>query len=217
MIGFFGLMYAGSIPSRSKLNDNLFFALALFLLGALQAICLSGDLFNIYVWLELSSICAFAIMGYKTKEGAFATFNYLLAAGVAGVIFLLGTGLIYGASGTLNLAQISTFSNPGQSMSAGFALIITSLLIKMALTPFHFWLPDAYGNSPTKTLGIIPAIVTKRPKRGATPTHNLMKGRFALILELVFEINIPLIALEFHEDLSGLGSHLSTAPFNSLL
>ena len=163
MIGFFGLMYAGSIPSRSKLNDNLFFALALFLLGALQAICLSGDLFNIYVWLELSSICAFAIMGYKTKEGAFATFNYLLAAGVAGVIFLLGTGLIYGASGTLNLAQISTFSNPGQSMSAGFALIITSLLIKMALTPFHFWLPDAYGNSPTKTLGIIPAIVTKAP------------------------------------------------------
>ena len=56
----------------------------------------------------------------------------------------------------------------------------------------------------------------KKTKRGATPTHNLIKGRFALILELVFEINIPLIALEFHEDLSG-PFHLSTASLNSLL
>tara|TARA_Y100000588_G_scaffold301148_1_gene322946 strand:+ start:21696 stop:23096 length:1401 start_codon:yes stop_codon:yes gene_type:complete len=162
MIGFFGLIYAGSISSKKK-GDNLFFALTLFLLGALQAICLSGDLFNIYVWLELSSICAFAIMGYKTKKGAFATFNYLLAAGVAGVIFLLGTGLIYGSSGTLNLDQISTLVQSGQSISSGFTLIIASLLIKMALTPFHFWLPNAYGNIPIKTLGVIPAIVTKAP------------------------------------------------------
>ena len=77
ILGFLGIFYTSTFKNIEK-NGILFFSLSMFLLGALQSICLSWDLFNMYVWLELSSICAFALIGYKTEEGAFAAFRYLV-------------------------------------------------------------------------------------------------------------------------------------------
>ena len=166
LLGFLGILYASGNTAEKGKEHILFFSLTMFLLGALQSISFSWDLFNMYVWLELSAICAFALIGYKTKEGAFASFRYLLTSGVAGVFFLLGVGFVYGVTGTLNLTKISNFAfvaGANTTLASGFILITLALLMKMAVTPFHFWLPQAYSNSPNKTLGIIPAIMTKAP------------------------------------------------------
>ena len=106
LLGFLGIFYASTFKNIGK-SGMLFFSLSMFLLGALQSICLSWDLFNMYVWLELSSICAFALIGYKTKKGAFAAFRYLLTSGIAGVLFLFGVGFVYSTTGTLNLTEIT--------------------------------------------------------------------------------------------------------------
>jgi len=162
LLGFLGIFYASTFKNIGK-SGMLFFSLSMFLLGALQSICLSWDLFNMYVWLELSSICAFALIGYKTKKGAFAAFRYLLTSGIAGVLFLFGVGFVYSTTGTLNLTEITNSTTLNTTFVSGFVLITLSLLMKMAITPFHFWLPASYANSPNKTLALIPAIMTKAP------------------------------------------------------
>ena len=128
-------------------------ALVLIFLAGSVDFCLTGDLFNLFVAFELVAVTAFALTGYNAGhpgplQGAI---NFAVTNSLAGMSVLMGIGFLYARTGSLNLAQIGQ-ALAGQHADGlivvAFALLAGGFLVKAAVVPFHFWLPDAYGSAP---------------------------------------------------------------------
>ena len=131
-----------------------FQVLMLVFLTGMVGLALSGDLFNMFVFFELMSVSAFALVGYKIDERASleGSLNFAVVNTLGSFLLLLGIGLIYAKTGTLNLAQMGHALDQGAfdgTVIASFALRVSGFLIKAGVVPFHFWLSDAYAVAPT--------------------------------------------------------------------
>ena len=133
---------------------TLHHGLMLVFLAGIVGFCLSGDLFNMFVFYELFSVAAYALAGYQTTDPGpvRGALNFAITNSVGAILVLAGIALLYGRTGALNLAQL------GQSLAGGpadglvvvaFLLLMTGFFVKAAVVPFHFWLADAYALAPT--------------------------------------------------------------------
>jgi multicomponent Na+:H+ antiporter subunit D len=128
-------------------------ALVLIFLAASVDFCLTGDLFNLFVAFELVAVTAFALTAYNTGHPAplQGAINFAVTNSLGGMCVLMGVGFLYARTGSLNLAQIGQ-ALAGQHADGlivvAFALLAGGFLVKAAVVPFHFWLPDAYGSAP---------------------------------------------------------------------
>jgi multicomponent Na+:H+ antiporter subunit D len=131
----------------------LYHALMLVFLAAIVGFCLSGDLFNLFVFYELLGVAAYALAGYHTEDpGSLrGALNFAMTNSVGAFLVLAGIALLYGRTGALNLAQL------GQALAAApadrlvvvaFLLLMVGFFVKAAVVPFHFWLADAYALAP---------------------------------------------------------------------
>jgi len=131
-----------------------FHALMLIFLAAMAGFCLTGDLFNLFVFFELMSVVAYALTGYKVeeKQALAGAMNFAVTNSIGGFSVLIGIALLYGRTGALNMAQV------GQSLSAhpadglvvvALTLLVAGFFVKAAVVPFHFWLSDAHAVAPT--------------------------------------------------------------------
>jgi len=138
-----------------------FWPLALLLWGAVNAICLSRDLFNLYVGLELLTLVAVALVALSGKAATLAAaMRYLIWALVGSLLYLLGVVLIYGGHGTLDIGLLQDrASAPADGLA--LALITTGLAVKTALFPFHIWLPPAHAGAPAPASALLSALVPK--------------------------------------------------------
>jgi multicomponent Na+:H+ antiporter subunit D len=168
LIAAFGLIaavYAGPfLATVPRLGAGGFHAMYLLLVTGLLGMTVTGDLFNLYVFLEISSLAVYALIALGGPLGVVASFRYLLLGTVAGSFYLLGVGYLYALTGTLNMADMAVRLAPlGDSpgVTVGVALIVVGLAIKMALFPLHGWLPDAYTFAPTPVTGFVAAVMTK--------------------------------------------------------
>jgi multicomponent Na+:H+ antiporter subunit D len=134
--------------------SHIFHALMLVFLAAMIGFSLSGDLFNMFVFLELMTISAIALIAHDISqrppiEGAL---NFAVTNIVGSFLVLSGIGLIYGRTGALNLAQIGESLGQGtldRLVIVAFALLVAGFFVKAGVVPFHFWLADAYAVAPT--------------------------------------------------------------------
>jgi multicomponent Na+:H+ antiporter subunit D len=129
-------------------------ALMLIFLAGMTGFCLTGDIFDLFVWFELMGVAAYALTAYRPEERGplQGALNFAITNSVGAYLSLSGIALIYGGSGALNMAQISVWANrhPGSRLVVvAFLLILAGLLIKAAIVPFHFWLADAHAVAPT--------------------------------------------------------------------
>jgi multicomponent Na+:H+ antiporter subunit D len=133
---------------------TLHHGLMLVFLAGIVGFCLSGDLFNMFVFYELFSVAAYALAGYRTTDpgSVRGALNFAITNSVGAILLLGGIALLYGRTGALNLAQL------GQSLATGpadrlvvvaFLLLMVGFFVKAAVVPFHFWLADAYALAPT--------------------------------------------------------------------
>jgi len=144
----------------------LFHSLLLIFLAGIIGLAISGDLFNIFVFLELLSVAAFALTGYKIEETGplQGALNFGVTNTVGAFFVLWGIALLYGRTGALNLAQM------GETLAGGpvdslvvtaIALLATGFFIKAAIVPFHFWLADTYATAPLPVCILLGGVVSE--------------------------------------------------------
>ena len=142
-----------------------FYTLFLLLLGGLNGIAITGDLFNLFVFLEISAIASYALVAFGTgAQELEAAFKYMVLAEVGSMMILLSIALIYASTGTLNMADIAqTFANnPKPSLSVFLSILfIVGFSLKAALVPFHAWLPDAHPSAPAPISSMLSGVVIK--------------------------------------------------------
>ena len=168
LVAGFGLLVAiyagpflGDLPLRGALG---FHAVYLLLVAGLLGMIVTGDMFNLYVFLEISSIAGYALLALGGGRSVVASFRYLLLGSVAGSFYLLGLGFLYALTGTLNMADLAVRLPPvadSPAVQVAIALIVTGLAIKMGLFPLHGWLPDAYTFAPAPVTAFIAAVMGK--------------------------------------------------------
>ena len=140
-----------------------FFApLWLFLWAALNGIYLAGDLFNLYVMLEILGLAAAAVVTLAvTSKATVAGMRYLLVSLVGSVLFLLGVALLYVAHGTLSLEGLAAAAPSGPLPAVALGVMTVGLAAKTALFPFHAWLPPAHAAAPAPGSALLSALVVK--------------------------------------------------------
>ena len=147
---------------RTDSERARFWPLWLLLWTSLNALLLSGDLFNLYVTLELLGLSAVALASLGGKRTAVdAALRYLLVGLLGSMMFLTGVSLIYAGYGTLDLAALSGLVEPGPIAWLALAMMTAGLLLKTALFPLHFWLPPAHASAPAPVSAVLSALVVK--------------------------------------------------------
>ncbi|MFU8831177.1 MAG: complex I subunit 5 family protein [Wenzhouxiangella sp.] len=156
-----GVQALASHPTATD-RGRRFWPLWLLLAAGMNALLLSADLFNLYVTLELVTLAAIGLIAIDGKPAALkAAMRYLLLALMASLLYLLGVGLIYGQTGTLDLYQAGQTLDPALLPITALVLMLTGLLVKSAIFPLHIWLPGAHGNAPGPVSAILSAMVVK--------------------------------------------------------
>ncbi|MGD9044241.1 MAG: proton-conducting transporter membrane subunit [Desulfobacterales bacterium] len=148
------------LPEKSALFWSLFILLITGLLG----ICITGDLFNLFVMLEVASLTGYALIAIGEKRAVYASFRYVVIGTMGASFYLLGVGYLYISTGSLNIENLSQLLPQlyqSKTVLAGFAFILIGLSIKMALFPLHSWLPDAYTYAPSAVSAAVAPLVTK--------------------------------------------------------
>jgi len=158
-----------SISYMEKYTDKWkYYALFMLMLAGMNGVIITGDIFNMYVFLEVAAIASYALVAFGCEsEELEASFKYLVLGSVASAIILLSIALIYSYVSSLNLADISlTLANLSDINKLYFIRFISILLIvgfgvKSALVPFHSWLPDAHPSAPAPISSMLSGVLIK--------------------------------------------------------
>ena len=157
------------VSIRSEINlrqINLFYAALLICMTGLLGVTITGDAFNVFVFLEISSLSTYALVALgakKDRRALTASFNYLVMGTIGATFFVIGLGLLYQATGTLNMAdlKIQLAGDKNRMIEAGFAFVLVGMGLKAAMFPMHLWMPNAYAYAPSAVSAFIAATSTK--------------------------------------------------------
>jgi len=147
---------------REKRGPLAFWLLLLAVWGSLNLVFVSGDVFTLYVALELLTFAGVPLVSLDGRgETLQAALRYVLFALVGSMFYLLGVFLLYGAYGTLDIGQLAQRVEPGAVAWTAAALMSAGLLAKTALFPLHLWLPPAHAGAPAAASALLSALVVK--------------------------------------------------------
>lgn len=166
-IGAVVLAFAPKSLDREVDRDRhyLFLAAYLLCLSGLLGITVTGDLFNVFVFLEISSLSSYALISMgKDRKALTSAFQYLILGTIGATFILIGVGLMYMMTGTLNMMDMAVRIQSVEGMRpihVAFAFLTVGISLKMALFPLHLWLPNAYAYAPSVVTAFLAATATK--------------------------------------------------------
>ncbi len=184
MLVLAALSVAIMIASRRYINAtipkgrrSLAYALVLINLGGMNGFVAAADLFNLFVFMEIFSITAYALVALaRGPVAALAALKYLLVGAVSSLLVLLAVALLYAQTGSLNMADIAArlaaADAPGASALA-LGCLVVGFLVKAAIFPLHFWLPDAHASAPSPVSALLSGLVVKMGVVGLVRTRIL--------------------------------------------
>jgi len=146
---------------------TLFYACWMLCVTGLLGMVVTGDAFNIFVFLEISSLSTYVLVamgGKRDRRALTAALNYLIMGTVGATFFVIGIGFLYMATGTLNIADLAdrlAAHGPSRTVEAGFAFIVVGMGLKAAMVPLHLWLSNAYTYAPSSVTVFLSATATK--------------------------------------------------------
>ena len=143
----------------------MFYSAYLLCLTGLMGVAITGDAFNLFVFLEISSLSSYVLISLGFDRRALtAAYQYLVLGTIGATFIVIGIGLLYHATGTLNMVDISkrlAVSGYDRTVVAAFAFITVGTMLKLALFPLHLWLPNAYTYAPSSVSAFLAATATK--------------------------------------------------------
>jgi len=146
-------------------RDYLFYTAFLLCLAGLLGVTITGDAFNIFVFLEISSLSSYALIAMgRDRRALTASYRYLVFGTIGATFFLIGVGLLYQMTGTLNMADMADKLNglhDNRAVLTAVAFLVIGLGMKMALFPLHGWLPNAHGYAPPIVSALLSAVTIK--------------------------------------------------------
>lgn len=187
------LLYARlSLEAEIAARDHpLFYTAYLLCLTGLLGLTITGDAFNFFVFLEISSLSTYTLvaMGSQRDRRALpAAFRYLVMGTIGATFYLIGVGFLYIVTGTLNMADLAERLQGQRHTTAvpvAFAFILIGLGLKSAVMPLHAWLPNAYAYAPTAVTVFLAATATK------AAVYGMMRFLFTVFgLEFSFETDV---------------------------
>jgi multicomponent Na+:H+ antiporter subunit D len=164
LIGFLSAFYSISYIKRYT-SENYFYALFCLMIAGMNGVVISGDLFNIFVFLEISVISSYALVAFGVEKNELeASFKYQILGGLASFLILFGIGFLYWKTKTLNIADIKEAFNNGYDKTYYLfvqILILSGFGLKAAIIPFHAWLPDAHSSAPSPISAMLSGVLIK--------------------------------------------------------
>ena len=168
-ISFIATIFAYKIMPEEieKKSISKVYSLWLLAIAGLLGLVTTGDAFNLFVFLEISSLASVALVAmgaHKDKQALVAAYNYLIIGAVGATLYVIGVGLLYGVTGTLNMADLTnriSDLNNNRALIAGFGFMIIGIMVKAAVFPLHIWLPRAYAYAPSAVSVLLAATATK--------------------------------------------------------
>ena len=146
-------------------HRNSFYSAYLLLCGGLMGVSLTGDVFNMFVFLEIVGLATYGLVASgRSGRSALAALKYLLIGTAGASLYLVGVGYVFVATGTLNMVELSLaipdvgYTDP--LIVASFAFVAVGLSVKAAVFPLHTWMPDAYAESPDTVTAYISGLVS---------------------------------------------------------
>jgi multicomponent Na+:H+ antiporter subunit D len=161
------LLYSKASASHEIDLDKqaLFYTAHLLCLAGLSGILVTGDAFNLFVFLEISSLATYTLVSLASdKRCLTAAFRYLIMGTIGATFILIGVGLLYMETGTLNMLDLSgriAALEASRTVNTGLAFIMVGVSIKLALFPLHMWLPGAYTYAPSAVSAFLASTATK--------------------------------------------------------
>jgi len=143
----------------------LFYTMYALCLSGLLGIAVTGDAFNLFVFLEISSLSSYVLIALgRDRRALMAAYQYLIMGTIGATFYVIGVGMLYLETGTLNLAdmagQLARVTEP-RPVLAALAFITVGISLKLALFPLHLWLPNAYAYAPSVVTAFLAATATK--------------------------------------------------------
>jgi multicomponent Na+:H+ antiporter subunit D len=165
VVTFYARLSVGNEIPRDRVH--FFYSLWLLFLTGLLGITITGDVFNVYVLLEISALASYVLVAmgqYHNRRALSASINYLVLGTIGASFFLLGVGYLYSVTGTLNMADLAEKVkdlHDNRTVIAAFAFLLIGLSVKMALFPLHGWLPNAHGYAPPIVSALLSSVAIK--------------------------------------------------------
>lgn len=164
IIGFLSVFY--SIPYIKRFTaENFYYALFCLMTAGMNGVVLSGDLFNIFVFMEISVIAAYALVAFGVEKNELeATFKYQVLGCIASFVILFAIGFLYWKTKTLNIADIKEVLSGGYDRTYYLfvqILLLSGFGLKAAIIPFHAWLPDAHSSAPSPVSAMLSGVLIK--------------------------------------------------------
>jgi len=213
---------AAELPEE---QEYLFFAMYCLCLAGLLGIAITGDAFNLFVFLEISSLSTYVLIALgRRRQALTAAYQYLVMGTIGATFYVIGVGLLYLMTGTLNMADMAerlAGVREFRPLIAALAFVTVGVGLKLALFPLHQWLPNAYTHAPSVVTAFLAATATKvsiyvlirfhlsifarAPALGEVPFREIL-----MVLSILAIVSMSLVAL-FQDDLKRMLAYSSVA------
>jgi len=164
LVGFAVALYSVDYMRRFTAR-GYFYSLFLLMVTGMNGVILAGDLFNLYVFLEVAAVASYSLVAFGcAHEELEASFKYIVLGSLSSALILVAIALVYGITGTLNMAHMAgRIAETGMDapLLLAFGLFICGFSFKSALVPFHAWLPDAHPSAPAPVSAMLSGVLIK--------------------------------------------------------
>jgi multicomponent Na+:H+ antiporter subunit D len=166
LVAFLVIVYSISYMRRYTALPY-YYSLFLVMVAGMNGAVLAGDLFNLYVFLEVAAIASYSLVAFGTGKAELeASFKYIILSAVGSAFILLGIGLVYNVTGSLNMAQVGRALGAAQLAGSGPIMLAAAFFflgfgLKAAMVPFHAWLPDAHPSAPAPISAMLSGVLIK--------------------------------------------------------
>jgi len=192
------LAIAGVIYSWSFMKENTgldkYYTLYLLIIAGMFGMILTGDMFNFFVFLEITSIASCALIAFWTNKGKAidAGFKYIVISSIGALFILFAIAILYGQYNALNMAVLADKIQFSFLDKIALAVLITGLAMKAGIVPMHMWLPDAYGRAPSSVTLILVGATQASLYGALRMIFTVYGGSLSNTLNQIGDVNIDL-------------------------